>query len=93
MGIMCVYCLVQADLQARALPRRGGHQNVRRTHSDLGGQRMFNWDMRNSYRRMFSTPSPIKMKPSLSPRKCGPMETPVRTYVSIQELTEIMNRC
>lgn len=70
---------LKADLQARAVPRRGGHQNVRRTHSDLGGQRMFNWDMRNSYRRMFSTPSPIKMKPSLSPRKGGPMETPVRT--------------
>nr|CAD7428476.1 unnamed protein product [Timema monikensis] len=49
-----------ADLHTRAQTR---HHNVRRTHSDLGGQRIFNWDMRNSYRRMFSSPSPIKMRP------------------------------
>nr|CAD7440106.1 unnamed protein product [Timema bartmani] len=50
----------KADLHTRAQTR---HHNVRRTHSDLGGQRIFNWDMRNSYRRMFSSPSPIKMRP------------------------------
>uniref|UniRef100_A0A1B6CGV1 Spermatogenesis-associated protein 13 n=1 Tax=Clastoptera arizonana TaxID=38151 RepID=A0A1B6CGV1_9HEMI len=69
---------LKADLQARSVPRRGGHQNVRRTHSDLGGQRLFNWDVRNSYRRMFSSPSPIKMKPHLSPRK-NALDTPLRS--------------
>ncbi|XP_067008180.1 spermatogenesis-associated protein 13 isoform X2 [Anabrus simplex] len=51
---------LKADLQTRAQVR---HHHVRRAHSDLGGQRLFNWDIRNSYRRMFSTPSPIKMRP------------------------------
>lgn len=67
---------LKAGLQAHGLSRhltRGGsgntHAPVRRTHSDLGGQRLFNWDMRGSYRRMLSTPSPIKIRPNLSPRK------------------------
>ncbi|KDQ95466.1 Spermatogenesis-associated protein 13 [Zootermopsis nevadensis] len=59
----------KADLQTRVQNR---HQHVRRTHSDLGGQRLFNWDVRNSYRRMFSTPSPIKMRP---PRTSPPRST------------------
>ncbi|KAJ9585687.1 hypothetical protein L9F63_002477, partial [Diploptera punctata] len=59
----------KADLQTRVQNR---HQQVRRTHSDLGGQRLFNWDVRNSYRRMFSTPSPIKMRP---PRTSPPRPT------------------
>lgn len=70
---------MQADLQARAIPRRGVHNNVRRTHSDLGGQRLFNWEMRNSYRRMFSTPSPLKMRPAGSPRR-GTLETPYKRW-------------
>lgn len=71
---------MQADLQARAIPRRGVHNNVRRTHSDLGGQRLFNWEMRNSYRRMFSTPSPLKMRPAGSPRR-GTLETPYKRWL------------
>ncbi|XP_023726121.2 rho guanine nucleotide exchange factor 4 [Cryptotermes secundus] len=60
---------LKADLQTRAQNR---HQQVRRTHSDLGGQRLFNWDLRNIYRRMYSTPSPIKMRP---PRSSPPHPT------------------
>ncbi|GLG98029.1 Protein still life, isoform SIF type 1, partial [Gryllus bimaculatus] len=60
---------LKADLQNRTQVR---HHHVRRAHSDLGGQRLFNWDVRNSYRRMFSTPSPIKMRP---PRLSPPRPT------------------
>ncbi|GFG36450.1 hypothetical protein Cfor_11474, partial [Coptotermes formosanus] len=59
----------KADLQTRIQNR---HQQVRRAHSDLGGQRLFNWDVRNNYRRMHSTPSPIKMRP---PRTSPPHPT------------------
>ncbi|XP_044730841.1 uncharacterized protein LOC123293913 [Chrysoperla carnea] len=55
----------KADLQSRTQR----HSHVRRTNSDLGGQRLLQWDTRGSYRRMFSSPSPIKMRPQrLSPR-------------------------
>ncbi|XP_026681638.1 uncharacterized protein LOC103511644 [Diaphorina citri] len=50
-----------AELQSRGLPRRRG-QMVRRTHSDLGGQRLFHWDVCNSYRKMISSPSPVKTR-------------------------------
>lgn len=69
---------LKAGLQAHCLSRhvgRGGHAPVRRTHSDLGGQRLFNWEMRGSYRRMLSTPSPIKIRPNLSPRKSNNTST------------------
>ncbi|XP_063244389.1 rho guanine nucleotide exchange factor 4 isoform X2 [Bacillus rossius redtenbacheri] len=70
----------KADLQTRAHPR---HQNVRRAHSDLGGQRIFNWDVRNSYRRMFSTPSPIKMRPPRTspPRPANTEAVNLRSYL------------
>ncbi|XP_078051254.1 rho guanine nucleotide exchange factor 3 isoform X1 [Augochlora pura] len=62
----------KADLQSRTSSR---HQHVRRTNSDLGGQRLLQWDTRSgyshayNYRRMLSTPSPIKTRPPrLSPR-------------------------
>ncbi|XP_043497685.1 spermatogenesis-associated protein 13 isoform X3 [Polistes fuscatus] len=61
----------KADLQSRA----SRHQHVRRANSDLGGQRLLQWDTRSgyshihNYRRMLSTPSPIKSRPPrLSPR-------------------------
>ncbi|XP_034186585.2 rho guanine nucleotide exchange factor 3 isoform X2 [Osmia lignaria lignaria] len=61
----------KADLQSRT----SRHQHVRRTNSDLGGQRLLQWDTRSgyshvhNYRRMLSTPSPIKTRPPrLSPR-------------------------
>ncbi|KAG5320378.1 SPT13 protein, partial [Pseudoatta argentina] len=59
----------KADLQNRA----SRHNHVRRTNSDLGGQRLLQWDTRSgyvhNYRRMLSTPSPIKSRPPrLSPR-------------------------
>ncbi|XP_066585015.1 uncharacterized protein RhoGEF3 isoform X2 [Prorops nasuta] len=59
----------KADLQSRA----SRHQHVRRTNSDLSGQRLLQWDTRSghvhNYKRMLSTPSPIKMRPPrLSPR-------------------------
>ncbi|XP_025268401.1 uncharacterized protein LOC105252011 isoform X2 [Camponotus floridanus] len=59
----------KADLQSRA----SRHNHVRRTNSDLGGQRLLQWDTRSgyvhNYRRMLSTPSPIKTRPPrLSPR-------------------------
>ncbi|XP_008474593.1 uncharacterized protein LOC108251805 isoform X4 [Diaphorina citri] len=52
---------LKAELQSRGLPRRRG-QMVRRTHSDLGGQRLFHWDVCNSYRKMISSPSPVKTR-------------------------------
>ncbi|XP_034941073.1 serine-rich adhesin for platelets [Chelonus insularis] len=61
----------KTDLQQSRAVR---HQNVRRTNSDLGGQRLLQWDTRGysgqlHYRRMLSTPSPIKTRPPrLSPR-------------------------
>ncbi|KAL0125257.1 hypothetical protein PUN28_004412 [Cardiocondyla obscurior] len=59
----------KADLQNRT----SRHNHVRRTNSDLGGQRLLQWDTRSgyvhNYRRMLSTPSPIKTRPPrLSPR-------------------------
>ncbi|XP_014470070.1 PREDICTED: uncharacterized protein LOC106742017 isoform X2 [Dinoponera quadriceps] len=59
----------KADLQSRT----SRHNHVRRTNSDLGGQRLLQWDTRSgyvhNYRRMLSTPSPIKTRPPrLSPR-------------------------
>ncbi|XP_012269249.2 uncharacterized protein LOC105693719 [Athalia rosae] len=61
----------KADLQSRT----SRHHHVRRTNSDLGGQRLLQWDTRSgysqthNYRRMLSTPSPIKTRPPrLSPR-------------------------
>ncbi|XP_077267562.1 rho guanine nucleotide exchange factor 3 isoform X4 [Temnothorax americanus] len=59
----------KADLQNRS----SRHNHVRRTNSDLGGQRLLQWDTRSgyvhNYRRMLSTPSPIKTRPPrLSPR-------------------------
>ncbi|XP_015116185.1 rho guanine nucleotide exchange factor 9 isoform X2 [Diachasma alloeum] len=62
---------IEADLQQSRSTR---HYNVRRTNSDLGGQRLLQWDTRGygsalQYRRMLSTPSPIKTRPPrLSPR-------------------------
>ncbi|XP_063987773.1 mucin-2 isoform X2 [Diachasmimorpha longicaudata] len=62
---------IEADLQQNRSTR---HYNVRRTNSDLGGQRLLQWDTRGygsalQYRRMLSTPSPIKTRPPrLSPR-------------------------
>ncbi|XP_011308183.1 uncharacterized protein RhoGEF3 isoform X2 [Fopius arisanus] len=62
---------IEADLQQTRGTR---HYNVRRTNSDLGGQRLLQWDTRGystalQYRRMLSTPSPIKTRPPrLSPR-------------------------
>ncbi|KAG8262866.1 Rho guanine nucleotide exchange factor 4 [Homalodisca vitripennis] len=80
---------LKADLQARAVPRRGAHNNVRRTHSDLGGQRLFNWDVRSSYRRMFSSPSPMKGKPAISPRR-GLLETPHKSAVSLSPSSQLL---
>ncbi|XP_046420190.1 uncharacterized protein LOC124179639 isoform X1 [Neodiprion fabricii] len=61
----------KADLQSRT----SRNHHVRRTNSDLGGQRLLQWDTRSgyshahNYRRMLSTPSPIKTRPPrLSPR-------------------------
>ncbi|XP_053597025.1 uncharacterized protein LOC103576107 isoform X2 [Microplitis demolitor] len=61
----------KTDIQQNRSSRQ---YNVRRTNSDLGGQRLFQWDNRSYggqlyYRRMLSTPSPIKSRPPrLSPR-------------------------
>ncbi|XP_075210885.1 rho guanine nucleotide exchange factor 3 [Lycorma delicatula] len=76
---------LKAGLQAHSFSRhvgRGSHVPVRRTHSDLGGQRLFNWEMRGSYRRMLSTPSPIKIRPNLSPRKSNNTSTTDITSVT-----------
>ncbi|XP_049771951.1 spermatogenesis-associated protein 13 [Schistocerca cancellata] len=70
----------KADLQTRAA-QQGRHQHVRRAHSDLGGQRLFQWDVRSSYRRMFSTPSPIKMRP---PRASPPHPRPANLEQPVQ---------
>lgn len=63
------FCLgfLQAELKSRAHK----HQHVRRTHSDLGGQRILHWDPRAAYRRMMSSPTPLRERPQ-SPRKKPP---------------------
>ncbi|XP_017779219.1 PREDICTED: rho guanine nucleotide exchange factor 4-like [Nicrophorus vespilloides] len=58
----------KAELRSRAHK----HQHVRRTHSDLGGQRIYQWDSRASYRRLMSLPvAPLRARPQ-SPRKKPP---------------------
>lgn len=52
------------------------HQQVRRTRSDLGGQRLLHWDPRSSYRRLMSSPAPLRGRPQ-SPRK-KPPDIPVQ---------------
>ncbi|XP_044261717.1 uncharacterized protein LOC123009457 [Tribolium madens] len=47
------------------------HNQVRRTRSDLGGQRLLQWDSRSSYKRLMSTTSPLRGRPQ-SPRKKPP---------------------
>lgn len=59
--------LIQAELKSRAHRR----PYVRRTHSDLGGQRILHWESRSSYRRLMSSPAPIRGRPQ-SPRKKPP---------------------
>ncbi|KAK9746793.1 RhoGEF domain [Popillia japonica] len=60
----------KAELKSRAHRR----PYVRRTHSDLGGQRILHWESRSSYRRLMSSPAPIRGRPQ-SPRK-KPPDTP-----------------
>lgn len=62
----------QADLQSRS----HRHHHVRRTHSDLGGQRLLQWDTRNPYYRMMSTPSPLKGRPQRASPRRNPPEAP-----------------
>ncbi|KXZ75736.1 Spermatogenesis-associated protein 13-like Protein [Tribolium castaneum] len=57
----------RSDLKQR--PHR--HNQVRRTRSDLGGQRLLQWDSRSSYKRLMSNPSPLRGRPQ-SPRKKPP---------------------
>ncbi|XP_064214034.1 uncharacterized protein RhoGEF3 isoform X1 [Tribolium castaneum] len=57
----------KSDLKQR--PHR--HNQVRRTRSDLGGQRLLQWDSRSSYKRLMSNPSPLRGRPQ-SPRKKPP---------------------
>lgn len=59
--------LFQAELKSRAHK----HNQVRRTHSDLGGQRLLQWDPRSAYRRLMSSPVPLKSRPQ-SPRRKPP---------------------
>uniref|UniRef100_A0A0A9YF62 Spermatogenesis-associated protein 13 n=1 Tax=Lygus hesperus TaxID=30085 RepID=A0A0A9YF62_LYGHE len=54
---------LKAELEARGLRKRG-QVGVRRTYSDLGGQRLYNWEMRRGFRRMVSHPSPLRSKPN-----------------------------
>lgn len=75
--------LSQTDIQQNRSSRQ---YNVRRTNSDLGGQRLFQWDNRSYggqlyYRRMLSTPSPIKSRPPrLSPRHSSHDIVTLRRY-------------
>ncbi|KAJ8968727.1 hypothetical protein NQ317_000736 [Molorchus minor] len=61
--------LFKADLKQRAHK----HQQVRRTRSDLGGQRLLNWESRSAYRRLMSS-VPLRGRPQ-SPKK-KPPDTP-----------------
>lgn len=73
--------LFQADLKQRA----HGNNKVRRTHSDLGGQRLFNWEQPKFYRRMISSPAPIRSRPQ-SPKKkppCAPGDVVLRPSTAI----------
>lgn len=79
--------LFQADLQSRA----SRHNHVRRTNSDLGGQRLLQWDTRSgyvhNYRRMLSTPSPIKTRPPrLSPRHSSHDIVTLRRCVQLPQM-------
>ncbi|KAJ8919125.1 hypothetical protein NQ315_012110, partial [Exocentrus adspersus] len=57
----------KADLKQRTQK----HQQVRRTRSDLGGQRLLHWDPRTSYRRLMSSSASLRSRPQ-SPRKKPP---------------------
>lgn len=59
--------MFQADLKQRA----HGKNQVRRSRSDLGGQRLFNWEQPKFYRKMISSPAPIRSRPQ-SPKKKPP---------------------
>ncbi|KAL1464597.1 hypothetical protein WDU94_004227, partial [Cyamophila willieti] len=95
---------LKAELQSRGLPRRRG-QAVRRTHSDLGGQRLFHWDVCHSYRKMMSSPSPVKTRNQEYTSSGGDSQTktkkirphhPLRRSVSqplgINELSPLLRR-
>lgn len=64
------YILFQADLKQRA----HGRAPVRRTRSDLGGQRLFHWE-RSSSRRMATRGAATGVRPP-SPRKRPPDAPP-----------------
>lgn len=95
---MC-YIVFQAELKSRQT-----HYQVRRTHSDLGGQRLLQWDPRNTYRRLMSTPnrtrprSPQKKPPDVPeggvqlrgiPR-CGTLRRSLSQPLDIDKLSPLM---
>ncbi|XP_022919808.2 uncharacterized protein [Onthophagus taurus] len=57
----------KAELKSRSHRR----PYVRRTHSDLGGQRILHWETRSSHRRLMTSPITVKGRPQ-SPRKRPP---------------------
>lgn len=93
--------LLQADLKQRT---QSNHTPVRRTRSDLGGQRLFHWD-RSSSKRMASRggirpPSPRKRPPDapagdvvLRPaviRRSGTLRRSLSQPVDIDKLSPLM---
>lgn len=62
--------MFQAELKSRQK-----HYQVRRTHSDLGGQRLLQWDPRATYRRLMSTPT--RTRPRSPQRKPPDVPTDV----------------
>lgn len=62
-----ILSIFKADLKQRTHK----HQQVRRTRSDLGGQRLLHWDSRASYRRLMTSSVPLRGRPQ-SPRKKPP---------------------
>lgn len=82
---------LKAELVARRSP------GVRRTHSDLGGQRLYQWEIRRGYKRMISHPSPIRARPNRTVFKGarghhGRLRRSVSQPLGLNELSPVLVR-
>lgn len=82
---------LKAELVVRRSP------GVRRTHSDLGGQRLYQWEVRRGYRRMCSHPSPIRSRPNRpvfrgAKGQYGKLRRSVSQPLGLNELSPVLVR-
>ncbi|XP_018910365.2 spermatogenesis-associated protein 13 isoform X1 [Bemisia tabaci] len=93
--------LDKLKMDSRNILARSNGQPVRRTHSDLGGQRLLNWDYRFYRRRMLNT-SPLKSRPPFMSSSCrGSRPIGMRSYklrrsisqpLGLNELSPVMRK-